>query len=178
MKLKLAIVFLLSLFAVGLHAQTPAIPPTQLFTFSGNLGGFNGSSATNGAVIATAALQILPTVSAGYEHLNISALNLRGEFGVIAYTRPLSAFLGKTIADKLLFDTTQIGVTISGGAGKILQPTANRVGETLGVHFSYPLTTNLSVQVIGIDVIHGAGKTLIISSNYSEAVSTGLNVHF
>lgn len=176
-KILIALLFGLSVTA-GVRAQAPAVPPTQLFTFSGNLAGFNGGSGTNGAVIATAALQILPSVSVGYEHITISALNVRGEMGVIAYTRTLNTFLGKTLSDKLLLDSSQIGVTISGGAGKILQPTANRVGETLGVHISYPLNDHLSMQVIGVDVLHGAGRTITITSNYSEAVSTGLIVHF
>jgi hypothetical protein len=178
MKLKLAIALFLSLFAVGLHAQTPAVPPTQLFTISGNIAGFSGASATNGAVIATAAIQILPSVSAGYEHIAISSLNSRFELGVVAYTRPLSSLLGSILTSKLLFDATQIGVTFSAGAGKVLEPTANRIAETVGVHFSYPLTNNMSVQIIGIDVLHGAGKTGFVTTNYAQAVSTGINIHF
>jgi hypothetical protein len=178
MKLKLAIALFLSLFAVGLHAQTPAVPPTQLFTITGNIAGFSGASATNGAVMASAAMQILPTVSVGYEHVGISSINSRFELGVIAYTRPLSSLLGSTLTNKLLFDATQIGVTFTGGAGKVLEPTANRIAETVGVHFSYPLSGNMSVQVIGIDILHGGGHTGFITTNYAQAVSTGLNIHF
>jgi hypothetical protein len=175
---KLLFALAISLLAVSVHAQTPAAPPTQLFVLSGNIAGFSGASATNGAVIATAAMQILPTVSVGYEHIGISSINSRFELGVVAYTRPLSALLGSTLTKRLLFNATDIGVTFSAGAGKVLEPTANRIAETVGVHFSYPLTNNMSVQIIGIDVLHGAGRTGFITTNYAQAVSTGINIHF
>jgi hypothetical protein len=163
------------------HAQSttpPAAPPTQIFTFSGNLSGFSGATATNGAVIATAAIQVTNQVSAGYEHIAISGINSRFELGVIGYTRTLNALLGPTLSNKLLFDPSQIGVTFTAGAGKVLEPTANRIAETVGVHISYPLTNNMSVQVIGVDFLHGGGNTGFITSNFAQAVSTGLNIHF
>lgn len=182
MKMKMILIGMVMVIAMAINVQAQTTPPvvtapTQMFVFSGNIAGFNGASGTNGAVIATAALQLTPAISTGYEHLAISALNVRGEMGVIAYTKPLSSFFGSKVASKLLVDTSAIGLTISGGAGKILQPTANRVGETLGVHLSYPLSANMSWQV-GIDVLHGAGRTTIITSNYNDVASTGLVVHF
>ncbi len=173
----LAILFM----AAGLRAQTaatPAIPPVQLFTLSANVAGFNSPSATNGAMIATAAIQILPSVSVGYEHIGITSINSRYELGVIAYTRTLNTLLGKTISDKLLFDASQIGITFSAGAGKLLQPTANRIAETAGVHISYPLSDHISYQIVGIDVLHGGVQTGFLTSSTTEALSTGINLHF
>lgn len=98
--------------------------------------------------------------------------------GVIAYTRTLNTLLGTKLSDKLLFDASQIGVTFSAGAGKVLEPTANRIAETIGVHISYPLSDHLSLQVIGVDLLHGGGHTAYITANTTQAVSTGLNIHF
>jgi len=175
-------ILLLSLLLYGTvcfaQSTTPVVPPTQLFTFSGNISGFSTGSSTSGAVVATAALQLTNQFSAGYEHIQISSINSRYELGVVAYTRTLDTLLGTSLSSKLLFDPSQIGVTFSGGLGKVLEPTANRIAETLGVHISYPLTTNMSIQVIGIDFLHGGGHTGFITSSYSEAVSTGINIHF
>jgi len=176
MKMKLAIAFLASLFAIGLHAQS--IPAPNLFTMSGNYSEFRSSSSTTPAVIATAAIQVTPTISVGYEHISVSSASARWELGVVAYTRPLNELLGATLSKKILFDTTKIGVTFSAGAGKLLQPTVNRIAETAGVHFSYPLADHISLQIIGIDYLHGGVQNGFVTTNNAQNISTGLNIYF
>src|SRR3974390_2997674 len=175
-------VSLLFLAAVAAHAQTaaPVVPKPTLFTMSGNYAAFTGTKTTTPAVIASAAIQILPNVSVGYEHIQLTASGntARWELGVVAYTRQLNSLLGTTISSKLLIDTSQIGVTFSAGAGKLLQPTVNRIAETAGVHFSYPLADHISLQIIGVDVLHGGVETGFLTTNTTENISTGLNIFF
>lgn len=175
----IAVLFLLG--AATVKAQTPptpTVPSPAIFTFSGNIAGFNGPSATNGAVIGTAALQVTNTLSAGYEHISVSSLASRWELGVLAYTRPLNQLLGTTLSNKINFDTGAIAVTFSAGAGKLLQPTVNRIAETVGVHISYPIGNNMSVQIIGVDFLHGGVQSGTVTVNMTEAVSTGINFSF
>jgi hypothetical protein len=171
---------LILLIAVNVHAQAPlpVTPPVQTFVITGNIAGFNGASATSGAVIASAGMQVTNAISASYVHVGISAINSRYELGVIGYSRTLNSLLGKKISDKLLFDASQIGVTFTGGVGKVLQPKVNGFAETVGIHISHPLTNNMSVQIIGIDFLHGGGHTGFLTRNVTEAVSTGINIHF
>jgi len=178
---RLMIMLMFLFLAPYCFAQTAApVPAPTLFTLSGNYAAFSGTKTTNAAVIATAAIQILPNVSVGYEHIQVTSgiTNARWELGVVAYTRQLSSLLGSKIADKLLVDTSQIGVTFTAGAGKLLQPTVNRIAETVGVHFSYPLADHISLQIIGVDLLHGGVQTGLLTTNTSENISSGINIFF
>jgi hypothetical protein len=173
--------FLAFLFCViPTYAQTvaPAPPAPDYFTITGNYAAFAKGSTTTPAVIATAALNVTQRISVGYEHISVSAANARWELGAVAYTLPLNALLGKTISAKLMFDPTNIYVTFSAGAGKVLQPQVNRIAETAGFHLSYPLMDHVSVQLVGVDFLHGGVQSGFITTNTSEAISTGLNISF
>lgn len=181
MRVKLSILFLMLLAGTSLHAQTATpVPAPTLFTMSGNYAAFTGTKVSTPAVIASAAIQLLPNISVGYEHIQVtsSAFTARWELGVAAYTQQLNSLLGSTISNKLLIDTSQIGVTFSAGAGKLLQPTANRITETVGVHFSYPLMDHISLQVLGVDLLHGGVVTGILTTNTTANISTGINIYF
>lgn len=163
------------------RAQTPpapAPPAAQHFTISGNAVGFTSSTGTNVAEIMTAAMQLTTRVSAGYEHIAISALSARYEMGVVAYTLPLTSLVGQTLSSHFVFNSDNIQVTFSAGGGKLLQPTTNRIAETGGVHISYPLSDHVSMQLIGIDVVHGGPQVGFITTNTTTAISTGLNFSF
>ena len=178
---KVLLALLFAFAVLPIHAQTPAtIPAPTMFTMSGNYANFSGNKTSTPAVIATAAIQLLPDVSVGYEHIQLTgaSVSARWELGVVAYTRQLSSLLGSKITSKLLVDTSQIGVTFSAGAGKLLQPTVNRIAETVGVHFSYPLADHVSLQVIGVDVLHGGVTSGLLTTNTTENISTGLNIYF
>jgi hypothetical protein len=166
------------LIVAGLPAAAQSIPAANLFTISGNVSSFGSGSTTTPAAIASAAIQLTNRVSVGYEHIAATAVNTRYELGVAAYTLPASALLGSKITSKLLLDVSKVGVTFSAGAGKVLEPTANRIAETGGVHISYPLMDGLSLQLIGVDVLHGGGHTNLLTVNTSAAISTGINIYF
>jgi hypothetical protein len=177
----LAIMF--AALSLPLHAQTVlpvSTPAPNLFSISGNIADFGrGPSSSSAAMIATASVQTTKNLSLGYEHIAVtSAGKPRWELGVAAYTRPLSDLLGSKLASKLLINTSNIGVTFSVGAGKVLAPTANRIAETAGVHISYPLIDGISLQLIGVDVLHGAGHTQFLTVNTTTAISTGINIYF
>jgi hypothetical protein len=174
-----------ALFVLGLAGALPAgaqtaapVPAPTMFTMSGNYAAFTGAKTTTSAVIASAAIRILPEVSVGYEHNQVNAVNARWELGVVAYTRQLNSLLGSTISSKLLVDTSQIGVTFSAGAGKLLQPTANRIAETVGVHVSYPLADHISLQILGVDYLHGGVQNGLLTVNSTANISTGVNIYF
>jgi hypothetical protein len=166
------------LVIAGLPAAAQSVPAPSLFTISGNASSFGSGHATSPAIIASAAIQLTPRVSVGYEHIAISAVSTRYEMGVAAYTLPASALLGSRITSKLLLDVSKVGVTFDAGAGKVLEPTANRIAEMAGVHISYPLMDGLSLQLIGVDVLHGGGHTNLLTVNTSAAISTGINIYF
>ena len=179
MKLILALLAVLLLAPIGLRAQTPA--PAQspdYFTLTGNFSSFSNQSSTTPAVIATAALNLTTRVSVGYEHIQVSSVSARWELGVASYTLPLNSLLGKKISSKLVFDPSNINVTFSAGAGKLLQPTANRIAETAGFHISYPLMDHVSVKLVGVDFLHVGVQSGFLTTNVTEAVSTGLNISF
>jgi hypothetical protein len=167
---------LLTLAAISAAAQ--AVPSPNLFSVSGNLANFTQGSPSVPAMIASAALQVTNRVSAGYEHIAVPATNARWELGVAAYTVQASDLIGSKLSSKLKFDISQVGVTFSAGAGKVLLPTANRIAETAGVHLSYPLMDGISLQLIGVDVLHGAGHTAFLTTNTTTAISTGINIYF
>jgi hypothetical protein len=174
---KLALLFVL--FAAPCFAQT-SVPKPSLFTMSGNYAAFTGTKTTTPVVVATAAVQVTNHFSFGYEHIQATSgsLDARWELGIGAYTRQLNELLGANLSSKILFDVSQIGVTFTAGGGKLLQPTVNRIAETAGVHFSYPLADHISMQVIGVDILHGGVQTGILTTNTTASVSSGINIYF
>jgi hypothetical protein len=111
-----------------------------------------------------------------YEHFSIPSLNATGHLAVASYTRPLNALLGKTVASKLLFDTTNINVTFSGGAGR-WSTTKSNIAETAGVSISYPIPgTSAAFQIIGYQYIHAPNVNGVITRN--NQVQSGLIVYF
>jgi hypothetical protein len=174
----------LFLAAGSLRAQTapapaplPATPPVNHFVITANVAGFMGVKGSPGtASILTAAMQIMPSLSAGYEHIGIG--NTRWELGVVAYTKPLSSLLGSKLSSKLLFDASQVNFTFSGGGGKLLQPTVNTVAETAGFHISYPITDHLALQIVGVDFLHSTHTSGFLTTNTTQTISSGINVYF
>lgn len=175
--LGIGLLFCMGVAGVAAQTTAPATPPTAHFVITGNAAGFNNGSTMTPAVIGTAAMQLTSRISCGYEHIAISSNHSRWELGVVAYTVPLSSLLGR-FAKSLTFDASNIGVTFSVGGGKLLQPTANRVAETAGIHLSYPLSDHVSLQLVGVDVLHGGVQTGTVTTSTTQAVSTGLNFYF
>jgi len=171
------LVLVLMFLCVPLRAQTNvAAPPTFHFVAGGSAIGFSSGSGTQAGSIAYTGLQITNTITASYEYLSVPSMSATGSLGVVSYTRPLNALLGKTLTSKLLFDTTNINVTFSGGAGKWTTAKTN-IAETAGVSISYPIPgTSAAVQIIGYQYIHAPNVNGVITRN--QQVQTGLLVYF
>jgi hypothetical protein len=174
----ISVAILAMLFSCPAQAQTNVVPPPVHFTLSGSASSFSGTNGTSAASLAGAGINVTPHFSAGYLQVNIPAISGRFEMGVVNYTRTLHDIIGNTLASKIQFDTTGINVTFQGGGGKLLQPIVNRIAETAGVYFTYPVTNNMSLQLLGISVFHGGTQTGFVTVNTTTAVSTGLQFNF
>lgn len=175
MKIKLLALALFIPFLVAgtLHAQT-----ATHFTVSGTGASFTGATGTSAVAIAGVNVQMTPNFSAGYKHYQIPAINARFEMGVIDYSRSLDKLVGSKIASKFTFDLSKINVTFEGGGGKLLQPTANRIAETGGVFLAYPLSDHVSLQLVGVTVLHGGIQTGFVTVSTTETVGSGLSFSF
>lgn len=162
--------------ALSLPAQTPA--PATHFVLSGSATGFAGPGGTYAAVIAGAAIQITDHISAGYNQLTVPTLGMRWELGVVNYTRPLTDILPQSFLAKLKFDPSNIYLTGQAGIGKLLEPSANHIAETLGLFVSYPLSNNVSLQLVGLSGYNGGVQRGIVTTNQQIGVSTGINFSF
>lgn len=158
------------------HAQS-APAPTH-FVISGSATGFTGANGTSAASIAGAAIQLTPHISAGYLQVTVPAISARFQMGVVNYTKPLNEWLGTTISNKLVFNISNINLTVQAGGGKLLQPIVNRIAETAGVYVSYPVSNNVSLQLVGVSVLHGGAQTGFVTTNTTTALSTGINFSF
>lgn len=173
--------------AVPSHAQTPApapAPAVQYFTISVNAAGYNGVKGMTPVTIAGAAVQLTPNLSVGYNQIfnpNDSS-SAKFELGVANYTRELGS-LCSYCKNHFLFDTTNFLITFQGGAGRVsytlpgATSSSRHVAEDFGVFASIPMASHVSFQVLGYQVIHGAGTTTL-TRNVTQQVSSGLYFTF
>jgi hypothetical protein len=158
-------------------AQTNvAPPPTFHFVAGGSAAMFNAGAGNQVASLAYTGLQVTADVTALYEHVSVPSINASGNLAVVSYTRPLNVLLGKTLSSKLLFDPSNINVTVAAGGGKWATAKSN-VAETVSASVSYPIPgTSAAVQIIGIQYVHAPAVSGIITRNVQ--VQSGLIVYF
>ena len=187
--------FLLALFlGASAQAQTvttaPAPQPTQHFTLSGSVVSYMGPGGTAPASIADGYFNLTKNFSVGYQQITIPTI-ATAKLGVLDYGKPLSAWLGKTLSAKFVFDTSKVSLDVFGGAGKLNESAlnVNRIAETAGACVSYSLGTNVSANLVCGQWLHGGivngfitngslpGTPATPQSN-SAAISSGLKVHF
>jgi hypothetical protein len=182
MKVRFALLGVLLLLPGLLYGQAPTPtpapvePPISHLILTGSAASFKSSTGTNPASIMYAGLQVTKTFSAGYEQLTVSGLPIRGQFGVATYSNTLDTFLGKTISSHLVFDSSNIVLTVGGGLGKWLTPQKNNIAETFHVSLTYPLTTHLGWQLFGYQVFHA--PKVFLGVNYTQTLSTGPVLYF
>jgi hypothetical protein len=156
------------------------------FSASGSATGFAvvGSSATSPAAasIVDASFQATCRVAVGYETLIVPSV-ANYQFGMAHYTLPLNALLGKKLAGKLNFDSSQVYVDVKAGVGKVLQSSINKSGfaATVGPTVSIPLNSVVTWNAVGVQYIYGrvAGTSgVIVQPNgllSNMSVSSGLS---
>jgi hypothetical protein len=173
--LKLLVVLLL--LPLGLCAQTNvAAPPTFHFVAGGSAINFNSGNGAQVGSLAYTGLQITTDVAVTYEHLSIPSISASGNLAVASYTRPLNALLGKKLSSKLLFNSSDINVTFSGGAGRWTTAKSN-IAETVGASISYPIPgTSAAVQILGYQYVHAPSVSGSITRN--QQIQSGLIVYF
>jgi len=153
----------------------------QHFTLTGSAAGFLGSATgSQPTSIVGASFSLTKAVSLGYEQITVPS-TASYDFGIAEFTKPLSSIVGKSLTSKFTFDATKVEVTFLGGAGKLLQSSQgiSELAETAGAYLSYPVTANMSVQVIGAQWLHSTtqGNGFIVSPS-TAAISTGLSINF
>jgi hypothetical protein len=169
-------VLLLGAAVPALGQTNVAPPPTFHFVAGGSAINFNSGNGAQVGSVAYTGLQLTADVAVTYEHFTIPSQSASGNLAVASYTRPLSALLGKTVASKLLFDTTNINVTFSGGAGRWTTAKSN-IAETVGVSVSYPIAgTSAAIQILGYQYVHAPSVNGLITRN--QQVQSGLIVYF
>ena len=176
----------LLLFAVPLFAQTNAVPPPQHFSLSGSVISYMGAGGSTPATIVDGYFNVTQRVALGYQQIVIPTL-ATAKLGMVTYSLPLNSLVGKKLAAKFVFDSSKIGVTFLGGAGKLNQSTlnVNRTAETAGACVSYPIGANVSIRLVCGQWIHGGIVNGLLSTGLpaapnssTSAVSSGLQVHF
>jgi hypothetical protein len=176
---KLVLAVLVALFYIAAPAlcQTNvAPPPTFHFIAGGSAIGFNSGSGAQAGSIAYTGIQVTTDVAVTYEHISIGSLSASGNLAVGSYTRPLNVLLGKTVSSKLLFDSSNINVTFSGGAGRWTTAKSN-IAETVGVSVSYPIPgTSAAIQILGYQYVHAPSVNGLITRN--QQVQSGLILYF
>ena|ERR1700675_2042067 len=164
-------------------AQAPA-PVFDKFVVSANASGITGvGGGTHPASNVGTSLQLTASISAGYNQLTIQDTNTYFRMGVVNYTKPLSSLLGKKASAAFVFDPSQIQITFQGGLGKVTQnftglPSTHHIAEEAGVFIIYPLSDHLNAQLFGYQVYHGGTQNLGVQYNQTQAISTGLVLHF
>ena len=154
-----------ALLSLGCTAQT-----SQHFVISGSAAGYGGTQAVS---IEGAGFQLSSNVSLAYARISNPADSKYPVYnlGDVNYTRELRALIGKKLASKLAFDTTNWLVTFQASGGKVTAPGISHVAEGAGIYISRPVANNLQVTS-GFRVLHGLGNTLV------KVPSVGLNVTF
>jgi hypothetical protein len=180
---KLALVLLLC--SVAAKAQTPLPPPpVQHFVISVNAAGYNGNSGMTPLTIMGTALQLTPSVSVGYNQIfdPTSGTNPNFKLGVVNYSRELGDIC-PFCKNHFVFDTTNILITLQGGAGKVsytlpgASTSTSHIAGTFGGFLSIPLQDHVSFQLIGYQGLFGAGTTRL-TRNVTGQISSGLYFTF
>jgi len=193
MKLKVPLfLFSVLLLAITCFAQTPTPTPapTQHFTMSGSVVSYMGPGGSAPAAIADGYVNITKSWLVGYQQITIPSL-ATAKLGIVDFEHSLSAILGKTLTSKLAFDATQWQVDVFAGAGKLNESAlnVNHIAETGGACLSRKLTTNLSLQpicgqwlhggIVNGPLVTGVGSTASsTSASSTTAVSSGISIHF
>jgi hypothetical protein len=160
---------LLSLGCTVAQAQS-----TQHFVISASASGYNGQKGEQAVSLAGAAVQVTNNVSVGYFNISNPTDSTQPKYhmGVVNYTRELQALVGKKLASKVVFDTTNWLVTFQAGAGKVSYLNAQHVAEVGGVFLSRPIANNMQIQC-GYQVLHGVG-TSVLTRNVTQQPSVGI----
>ena len=178
-----AMILFLALPAMGQTTQQPA-PVFDKFVVSANVSGISGvGGGQHAASNVGTSLQLTASISAGFNQLTIQDTNTYFRMGVVNYTKPLSALLGKKASAAFVFDPSQIQITFQGGLGKVSQnftaaPSIHHIAEEAGIFIIYPLSDHLNAQLFGYQVYHGGTMNLGVTYNQTQAISTGLVLHF
>lgn len=175
MKRLLLIIALLT--APVAFAQGTPTSSLQHFTLSGTATGVAGVAGAQGATILEADFSITKDVSFGYQQIIVPSSANSFDLGVVEYTRPLSALLGKKVSSALTFNASGWNATFFGGGGRIVA-SGSHVAETAGIRLSCPLTTNLTFQMISAQWLHGPSTNGLVTSPSVAAISSGLQINF
>jgi hypothetical protein len=179
---KLVPVLILALFLpFGAKAQTNVAPPPspQYFVISVSAAGYNGQKGAQPLTIVGAALQVTKNLSVGYNQYFNPADTTQPYFrmGVANYTREL-AEICSYCKTHFVFDTTNILVTGQVGFGRVTytlpsatSPTSH-IAETVGAFVSIPMSSHISFQLVGWQILHGAGTTTL-TRNTTQQISAG-----
>jgi len=170
----LAVLVTLSFLAVPLRAQTNVAqaPTPQYFVISVSAAGYGGQKSVQPVTIAGTAVQLTSNLSVGYNQIfnpNDSTAP-KYNLGVANYTRQL-AEVCSYCKNHFVFDTTQVLLTGQFGAGKVsMTPTGSNVStshiaEIVGGFISLPMANHVSMQVLGVQYIHGTGTTTLTRNN-------------
>jgi hypothetical protein len=176
-------IFLLFFFVPTLRAQTAPtatsapLSPLQHFTLSGTATGVAGVGGSQGATILEADFSITKNVTFGYQQIIVPSSANSFDLGVIEYTRPLSALLGKKVSSALTFNASGWNTTFFAGAGRIVSA-GTHTAETAGIRLSCPLTTNLTFQMISAQWLHGPQTNGLVTSPSAASISSGLQINF
>jgi hypothetical protein len=179
--------FIVITLILGIAFATPA--QTQHFSLSGSVVSFMGPGGSTPASIADGYFNITPNFSTGYQQITIPTL-ATARLGMLAYSKPLSSWVGKTLTKKFVFDASKINLTLLGGVGKLNQGTlnVNRIAETVGLCVDYPVAANVSIKVVCGQWLHGGIVNGIIgnvpipgsptTNSSTAAISSGVRIHF
>lgn len=163
-------------FQVAAQTPPPATSVLTHFSISGTATGVMGVG-SQGATILGADFQLTKTVGIEYEQIMVPSSSNSFDLGIVTYTRPLNAVLGKNITSKLLFDATGWNVTAFAGAGRIVAA-GKHAAETAGLRLSCPLNKNVTFQMLSAQWLHGPQTNGLITSPSTAAISSGLQINF
>src|SRR5271156_328478 len=174
--------YALRLLIITLFCTLPAFAQSGLAnaSVSGSFTGFFGGAGTQPAVLASANYQVTQRVQAGYWELSIPSNSRSYNLGVGTYTLPLSSIIGKTLAAKLLFDSSAIPVSFSAGAGEVATLGIRHAAGLAGVSFAIPVSESTTLNILQAYGVFGGGNTSGVFSNINSStftLATGLTVH-
>jgi hypothetical protein len=168
------VLLLALLLPFGAKAQTnvaPSITP-QYFVISVSAAGYGGQKAVQPVTIVGTAVQLTTNLSVGYNQIfnpNDSTAP-KYNLGVVNYTRQL-AEICSFCKSHFVFDTTQVLITGQAGLGRVSMTlpgetvSTSHIAEIVGAFINYPLANHVSMQLLGLQYLHGQGNTTLTRSN-------------
>jgi hypothetical protein len=196
-------ILLLAPLAVRAQGGPPAgcdTPGTSHFSVNGSAVGFVGANTSNPATIAGGSVALTCRFALGYEQVIVPALDASYYLGLVEYTMPLRALVGKKINSKFVFNSSAWTTTFFGGVGALRQTltttstdpttglttssssTAQHIATTLGAGLNYVANNHVTIQVISAQWIHspvaGPAANPIVVTPDTSTISTGLRISF